>query len=205
MKLKLPQIIGIIAAIIILGAAAYFFTKGQNNLIPSDSNNGEEKSSVAGKLADIFNLGQNVTCTYSSPEGSGTMYVSGDRFRADFSTPDGMTGSVIGDKDYTYIWNSGMEQGYKMKNESESLEGDLEGNEASKEFFDPEQNVDYECKPWTVNSSMFQVPTDREFIDFSAQMEELQKNQGEAAPNLCASCESLEGEAKTACQAQFCN
>lgn len=205
MKLKLPQLIGIVAAIAILGALAYFLTKGPTNPLQTESNNGAEKSSVAGTLADIFKLGQNVTCTYSSPDGSGTVYLSGERFRADFSTPDGTTGSVIRDNDYTYVWNSGTPDGFKMKNSSESFEGDIEENETAKQMFNPEQNVNYECNPWTVDSSIFQPPTDRQFVNLEAQMEELKQGQGEADQDLCSACDSLDGEALDACQAQFCN
>lgn len=95
------------------------------------------------------------------------------------------TGSMITDGEYTYIWDNSSKQGIKMKftqqdqaDLEESMK-DLEGYESVQSKndgsgFDQTAEMNYDCKRWSVDSSVFNPPSDIVFTDFEEQMNQFQ-------------------------------
>ena len=123
--------------------------------------------------------------------------------RSDFSTvSNGKTTTmhmIIDGKD-SYTWLDGMETGFMM-----SLSTTKPANvNAQSQGVDPDKKVDYACQPWIADASLFVVPSDVKFTDYSAMM------QGSAGAtmnantnttmNKCAVCDSLTGDSKTQCK-----
>lgn len=152
---------------------------------------------------ELMKLGENYTCTFSDVSEdatvNGTVYVAGkeNKFRTDYNTDTSVglasgsmsstkqTGSMITDGEYTYIWDSSSKEGIKMKfteQDKADLEEnmkDLEGyrsaetkNDAS--AFDQNAEMNYDCKRWSVDNSVFTPPSDIVFTDFAEQMNQFQ-------------------------------
>lgn len=187
------------------------------------------------------------TFSDSSEEGtvSGTAYIaaSENKFRTDYNVSDeefeadmtadmenesqmGMdfrNGSMISDGEFVYIWNSETNEGYKMKFDPNDFdlesEFDITDESASdaNQGFDHDQEMDYNCQPWRVDSSKFVPPAEITFVDFSAQFEQMESmintmqlegnteasTQTEANYDLsemCSMCDQLPaGEAQNEC------
>jgi len=173
----------------------------------NEAENGE-KDIFTGKVTDLLQRGQDVTCTFESKDEStqtsGTVYIAGanENMRGDFTieTDEGtLTNHMIQKDGYSYIWSDAFPQGYK----SEITEADAQTpQESSDEFenFDYDQDFDYTCRTWQVDSSRFQEPNDIEFVDLSAQLQQIQETTGDLNQLQCSTCASLTGEAKDACE-----
>jgi hypothetical protein len=155
-------------------------------------------------------------CTFNyDDEGNmtdGTVYLSGKKMRGDFSfTQNGgkiMNSHVIRDDVYGYTWLDGQKQGTKIKIEtSDEITKDDEDEKDGKLFALDDKEVDYDCKPWNVDSSMLIPPTDVEFQDISAQVEKIQETTNQLNESRCASCnQAPAGTAREQClQALGCN
>jgi len=168
----------------------------------------DTSSSVEGSIFDLIKLGKTVKCTYNmgTQEMSiaGTTYVSGKNVRGDFESVD-PTGNkiqshVISDGTWMYTWTSAAPQGFKTNiSDAESRisapdTGDKvnETNEAQNlDTF--KKNLDYKCNPWIEDTSLFQVPSDIKFTDFS-----------EGLSNVCAACDYIPSEEeKSTCKEQL--
>lgn len=174
----------------------------------------------SGKLADLLSSGDDYTCEYkyTDDDGSsseGMMYVTsrGQRMSGDFAYTD-VEGSttrsyMINDGTYIYTWSAEAAQGYKMLipdgdfeaylEDAENMAADYSNDENSNPLSMNEMNnVEYDCKSWNVDESVFTPPTDVDFVDFSAQMEGLMDSlQGDVdgdspAPGLdCSVCDNV--------------
>lgn len=226
---KLPLVPIMIAVIVILlaGGGGYYFMnmqKGTNPLTGAPTGNSE---SVFSSLTDLIASGVPQECSFSSndPEygsSSGKSYVSGEKIRTDFSStdPEGnkTDGTMIMDGTYMYTWTNDTKEGMKMKIEEteEIAETEITGaverpawmDEAG---FDPDEKVDYSCKPWLPNNAMFVPPADVKLVDFSEQMKQIEdiqnmylpKSEGETgtpSEEDCAVCASLPAEAAAVCK-----
>lgn len=213
-------LIGIIAAVVILVGAVGVFLYSQNKN-ESESNTtvtteqASDSTSMESNLASIFKSGQTQQCNFSSDEGngnttSGIIYMSGNQMRTDItSNIDNKSSSiyVIRDGDENYIWGSEFPNNTGMKM-TLSVE-EYETNEESKKYFDPSKKIDYSCSGWTIDPSVFTPPTTIKFQNLSSLIQGMMQGASKAptgtagSTSECTICNSLTGDAKSACMKQF--
>lgn len=211
----------IIAIVAALGGGAYFFTQNQSESVETDETNTNQTAnqntnntseSHSGTLSSLLRLGQNYTCTYDTIDSAGnvtngTVYVaaSGDKFSGSFNVSqlgeDDVTTYVIRDGTYNYMWTSASVDGYKTRiegNETQFFGGDSAGNTSTGISEDDTYNFD--CRPWTVDDTRFVPPTTIDFVDLSAQIEEMQEQVQDTLQAQCTTCEQIpDATARAAC------
>ncbi len=206
-----PLIIGVIILILLAIGGYLYMNKSQSPL----SMTGGENTQRGGmkSLKELMMMGQNQMCTFSYADDNGssegTSYIAGGKVRTDFSGTDqdgkSYNGSMISDGTYAYTWTSYSPEGMKMKITDETtqtvedVKDDAQKN--PNQYVDPDAKVDYKCQGWSVDESKFTPPADITFTDFSALQEQMQQQTGSSgAQDKCAACDSLTGEAQTACK-----
>jgi len=170
-KNKALVIVAAVVILALLGGAAYL-TLSKSSTVPQQATTVQEQpkaspSGVTGTLKSLFGKNQYCTITYPNNGGSGTVYVSGQKFRGDFTTKiaDGKetTSQVVSDGVYTYVWSSESPTGIKMKIDVTSPTASAQtGN------FNLDQQVGLNCSPWVVDASKFTIPTNIQFTDLSS-------------------------------------
>lgn len=162
---------------------------------PSTASNGDEMAMSAdegasddsgmfsgtGSFLDLIGMGRNVTCdfTYVAEEtdgaAAGTVWVAGERMRGDFEMQQaGETyySHMIQDGEMIYTWSESPAGDFAIVmpiEEGEDVEADTQ--EYSRPV-DMNNEVDYDCRSWNVNASVFVPPSDIEFVT----MEEMFQN-----------------------------
>lgn len=166
----------------------------------------------SGTISQLFSRGKNLTCTITHSDEDistdGTVYVDGNnnRMRGDFtltSSDGSYDGHVIQKENMSYFWNSESPQGFKSDlSQIEMNTGDTQdaSDNLSNETFDYSQEYDYTCSNWKVDETVFQEPSEIEFVDMSEQIQQIQNNLQDIQGLDCGTCDSLSGEAQTACQ-----
>lgn len=209
-------IIGIIAAFIILVGAGGAFLYSKSSPKSTDSNTtkalDQKNTSAKNNILGLLKSGKTQKCTFSSEDpNSGsterTVYLTGNQMRSDISmTINGKSSAInmIRNGNDTYIWGSSIpnNMGIKMTISQDDLISDT----ASKNYLDVTQKVDYKCESWTVNSTVFSLPTNIKFSDISGVMQDAIKAKPSTTgspSSQCSICNSLVGEAKTACLSSF--
>ncbi len=172
--LKNKGLVVAIAVLILalLGGVAYMkFAK--SSTAPQQSPTVQEQpktspSGVTGTLKSLFGKNQSCTITYPNNGGSGTIYVSGKKFRGDFTIKTAgekeVKSQVLSDGVYTYVWSSESPTGIKMKIDVTSPTASAQtGN------FNLDQEVGLKCSPLVVvDASKFTIPTNIQFTDLSS-------------------------------------
>jgi len=215
--MKKSLLIVAFAMIVALGAGgcgksdAPITLKVDDNATPTEQNAEMEKFS--GSMRDLFEKGEPVKCNFETVMDGITqksaLYVSGKNMRMDgFNTgggqPDLATHMII-KEDYQYIWGYDGNNGTKMKSlKVEDLDitktddlttADIKPNE---ELVKLDQNMEMTCEKWSADSSMFNPPSEIEFVDYSEMMNSL------GSGSLCGSCDILTGGEKDSCKANLC-
>ncbi len=228
---KTARIILVVVILILLGGgAAYLFGKShkaptQSEQTATSQNQTQQMSTQKKSLFDFFSMAGSQKCTFSDKTngGSGNVYISGGKMRGDFqSTDTGKTNTshMINDGKYVYFWTDGEKSGYKMSLDFVKQEASqvsmAQGNTSSQEqtpsqAVNMKQQSDYSCGPWPADSSLFSVPTNIAFTDYSAMMQGAMKGttthpgsamhmQGNQA--ACSQCNQVPaGAARTQCRA----
>ena len=173
----------------------------------------DDELSLTGTVLDIYQTGKTLKCTYSADDdgvtSSGTTYISGTKVRSDFEVEmeEGVSskGHMIFVDSTAYTWTEGMNPGYKMTLSLEDLEGDKGNIQSNKDLEVYAKAYDFKCTPWIVDTSVFEVPTDISFTDFTEMLDTFQTvdEPSELAPtgDLCAVCDlSPDEETKLACR-----
>ncbi len=213
-------IIGIVAAAIILVGAVgvYFFTQKNKEVQPNTTTATQEtneESSTESDLTSILKSGKTQQCTFSFTDEkgnttSGNAHMTGNQMRTDVnSNVNGKSSAiyVIRNGDDNYIWGSDFPNNTGMKM-TLSIE-EYASNDDSKKYFDPNMKADYDCKGWTADPTMFTPPSNIKFQDLSAMMQGMMKGTTKTPTNAagstseCSICNSLTGDAKSACLKQF--
>jgi hypothetical protein len=204
-------VLAIIAVLVLAGLGFGVYSLTRNNS-QNNNDNQNEQSENSGSLSDFFAQGSDYNCTYSTSNDNenvseAKVYISdgGEQYYAevDYQQNDkDLTSYMIKDGDVAYTWVSGSDSGYKY-----SLDADSETSYTpdSDEFGNQNASLEsafgyeYDCDPWTVDNSKFTPPSDIEFTDVDALIEETQND-------ACDMCDSLSGESKTQCLASLnCN
>lgn len=156
--------IGIGVVVVILIALALLFM-GRGGTPGSAAVSGAEPQSLEG----LLQRGGSQKCTFSNTAGdvtsSGTVYIGGGMLRGDFTTTGASaeqnnSGHFIVKDNTTYVWIEGLTQGFKS-----SFSGSV-GNPNSQ--IDPSAPGNYNCTGWSVDSSVFGLPTGVSFTDVGA-------------------------------------
>ncbi len=212
-------IIGIVAAVVILVGAVGVFLYSQNKndsqptaTVATDESN--ETNSLESNLASILKSGKTQQCTFTYADENGNStngeaYIAGEQMRTDVtSSTNGKSSTiyVIRNGDENYIWGSDFPNNTGLKM-TMSID-EYVNNEESKKYFDPNLNAEYDCSNWTTDATKFTPPANIKFQDISAMMQGVMKGasntpSGTAASSECSICNSLSGDAKTACMKQF--
>ena len=181
-------IIGVIILLLILAGLSFKFVPSllkysqPNNSMQdnsSENTNANSKNTAPKKstLTQLMGLGKNSVCTFSINVGSkmtGKTYVTSNKMRTDFdaTTPEGqkISTSMIKDGDWLYSWTSASSQGVKMKvpavmESTKSTETNNGTGNNIYQNFDPNLEMNYDCKAWVVNSSMFTPPSSVTFME----------------------------------------
>ena len=122
----------------------------------------------SGSLVELAKRGGTYKCTFSSgtaaSESSGTVYVSGQNIRGDFtSLASGMTveSHMIQTGGYVYVWSPMMPQGFKTKTTAGTAPGTAG---ATGQYADMNSRYDYNCTPESASASMFTLPAGVTFV-----------------------------------------
>lgn len=212
------MILAIVVAILILvgGIGAFLYSKNKNaNSNPPtaiETTQAPTSSNLEGSVKDILSSGKTSKCTFNAGdekgETAGTVYVSGDKARGDFVVSvDGKNTNthMIKDGNTFYLWGDTLKTGIKMTMNLDEMASKMNSN-SSYSGFNPDQNVKYECGDWTKDDTVFAPPATIKFTSMDAMMPKTT-----TAPNAnvtgkasqCSMCNSLSGEAKTACIQQL--
>ncbi len=158
-----------------------------------------------GTIKSLLTSGVPQSCTFTSEKQastSGTVYVSAGKMRGDFTTINqgqSMTGHLIIDSGYSYIWSDLLTRGMKVTlTEGQSSASAGTDNQG----MDVNQPVSYTCKPWTPDESKFTLPSNITFTSISVPGSAAPSGTS-TAPSACTACASLPAAAQSACRAQF--
>ena len=150
---------------------------------PSEQMNDEEVEELpsgTGRLIQLLEQGASMECTftYSDEDGSGqgTGFFEGERMRVSaMHEQDGMTfvSDIISDGTMMYVWGESLEGDFAIK--MAAAEADM--MDMGDEFDQPttlNEQVEYDCREWSVDRSVFNPPANVEFMDMGTMMEEME-------------------------------
>jgi len=138
-----------------------------------------------GSLASLMNKDDDIECTFKNTDEMGTseglFKYSKGLHRVDIKTvtaEGSYAMSIVNNGDRTYMWGDGPEGKMAIVTTNETVEVDEEAAEFAEshqdaQAFDMGQGVSYECKKWSVNSSVFNPPSDIEFVDMQTMFEDM--------------------------------
>lgn len=166
----------------------------------------DQVGAFTGTITELLASGSDLTCTFNQVESgatvNGVVYMAdrGQRLRGDFvmTQADGTATNahLIRDGGFNYTWFDEMTEGYKVP---VTKDADVRvGDEQPTDFLD--DSIKYSCERWLVQSNMFTLPTDRQFVDISENIQQIQAGEDQLQQAQCAACEQLEGPVKTQCQ-----
>ncbi|HVM59179.1 MAG TPA: hypothetical protein VMT80_02530 [Candidatus Paceibacterota bacterium] len=126
------------------------------------------KFAGVGSLNYLVSVKEDLTCNIETTSGSlrrvGTIFISGNKLRGDFSSYFNgatRTSHMIDDGTNLFVWVNGYDSGLKLP-AANGASGSAAANAGG---IDPTVNVAFACYPWTVDSSIFSKPSDVTFTD----------------------------------------
>ncbi len=164
--------------------------------VPVTTEPAEETMSGKGSLLGLLALGRSQECTFvvrtDGMVQEGTAFYDGGNARVDTlikgATAEDIASYMIMDKksNTMYMWGSMQgDQGIKMTLPSENTETPSPMNNpqggANAPAVTPDMDVDYNCKPWRVDGSVFVPPANIEFMDMS-EMQKMMEGMGAMMP-----------------------
>lgn len=169
----------VLAVLAVIGAGVYNARQNESEDTEDSEFEGDMAATTSAqmsgsRLRDLFNLGRDAVCTFSGSESGvesfGTVYVSGNMMRGDFTMKATSTGTVnthmVRKSDEVYVWTGA--QGAKMDI------GDLlvksTTTAQSNASLDLDRRLDYKCESWGKDESKFALPSNVKFTDLSAMM-----------------------------------
>jgi uncharacterized protein YxeA len=188
---KSVTIIVVVIVLIVLGGGLFYLLGHHSNPSQSQSQQStampqsqtQQMSTQKKSLFDFFSMTGSQKCTFSNStnNSSGTVYIGGGKMRGDFQSSDnGTTNSshMVNDGTYVYFWSDGKTTGYKlslaaMKEEQAKATMTPGSNPTaqSSQAVNMKQQSNYSCGPWSADASMFTVPTNITFTDYSSFMQ----------------------------------
>ncbi len=157
----MKKIIPIILVVLVAGVAGYFLmNKGSSVKISTPK---KAKNYNFNALKAAVDLGTPLKCSYSYGEVEYQGYVKGKQWRGKMKRGDGQVVDVIVKGDCLWSWGEDQPQGVKMCFDV-SEEGSIWDQTETSE------GIEYTCKPTTVDDSLFEPPSDVNFINIDEMM-----------------------------------
>lgn len=174
MKKSLPIIIG--ALVVLIGVLGYvYINKGKQVNTPTEVSeeavSDDSTSDVfTGTLKDALKLGVAMKCTYQYEGNEYEGYVKGENYRGKVTTAEGKTGEVIVKDDCIWSWSEGESQGIKTCTKDSEVEGE-DGSIWDQPDNSVDTSINYRCQPTAISDSTFTPPSDIDFMDINAMMQ----------------------------------
>jgi hypothetical protein len=170
---------------------------------------------VQGSIKSLLASGKTNTCTFSKTTNDvtikGTVYTGNGKVREDFSSTAAnstMNGHMIVDGKIGYMWNDAMKgQGYKFDMTAGQPTSSTSGKS---QVPDINQDINFSCQGWTLDASVFALPTDVTFTSFSmpgavttrSEENPIQGQGGDSS--ACGACNSIPaGAGRDSCKTQL--
>lgn len=188
----LQKIVVLCVGLAVVGVGVWYVTSNgsetastntEEESVPTAAENAPLDDSFrgVGSLQDLLTRGDSFMCTYRVGDENGTMegtsYIDGqnERYRMDGTGNwDGSTGQfgAIVDATTMYWWADTPEgtMGMIMPVSETDTTVSAESEVAANQPITPDQDVQYDCAPWSVDASVFTPPADIEFTDMAAMM-----------------------------------
>lgn len=156
-----------IGALVVVLAGGWFLVSSSPGSLETSETQGEpqESSAFTGTLADLASRGGSYRCSVSQESDvastAGTVLVDGGRVRGDFTSTVVAAGGlsvethIIIRDDYTYTWTPIAPTGFRARVAQGGSAGDAS---LSGQYADFSQAYSYECDPWSVDESAFELP-----------------------------------------------
>lgn len=209
------KLTGIIVAIVIIIVGIFFFLRKETNAPETGTMDTQNTSSIKGESAErslksLLANSESQECAYedtkSEGKTSGIVYVGNGKMRSDFTTlAAGKTQSthMISSTSESFVWIDGETSGFKM-----DLTKTQANSASEQQPTNQDTPVKMTCKPWKVDSSKFQTPSNIDFKDLSSMLPSTPASpsgqtstQGSPSVNLEALCASLPVADRDACLA----
>ncbi len=162
-------------------------------VILDENTSTDETDEVTGKgsLLSLLALGKSQECSFvvraDGMVQEGTAFYDGGNARVDTlisgaGTEESIASYMIMDQDSNtmYLWSSAQDgQGVKMAipETDVSAESDVATQDTMNQGVPPDVDVDYTCKPWQVDGSVFVPPASVEFMDMT-EMQRMMESMG---------------------------
>jgi len=185
----------IVAVVLLLVAAGgyYFINNNQSDTSAVVENENSQLENIEdfetgqkgkGSLMGLMGLGQNTMCIFSYSDAntgqtnSGEFYFDGSNeiFRVDSLTQEQGVVHVmhmINDSESLYMWSEAEGDSFAIKMPAEAQidvnSQDLESPESNKPL-SMDQEVEYDCDSWRVDSNLFVPPSSIEFTNMAEMM-----------------------------------
>jgi predicted small secreted protein len=170
-----------------------------------------KEETIKGSFFDLIKAGKNVKCTFEGKQENatmtGTIYVSGKNARSDYEmtvptsegeqTPGKLEMHMLVKDDWAYTWGD-MLGGMKMNVKEMEQLGKSAATPTQQKPKLPE-NVDFKCKKWSVDNSVFEVPTNVEFPDITQGMKDLVEKAKGIGESSCSVCDKAKGIGESSC------
>lgn len=226
-------IIWVIIAIVVIGGIVGYLlfshksgtvsqapTSSANNST-GNSNSQTQATNGPTSLNDLLASGAAQSCTYSDVSGAvssqGTVYIGQGKMRLDYSTLENgqnITGHMIADGQYYYTWMDGSSSGFKFA-PTANQQVSPQPNQNSQSI-DTNKKIDYNCAPWSPDSSLFVLPSKVQFNDLNSAIPQIPQGQTQTPPGAsatpisasgspslksaqCSACDSAPASARAAC------
>jgi hypothetical protein len=174
----------VVGVVVVLGAGYYFYSQSptyqNNNSTVGTADHPSQATSVTpntnpgsstgkqvtaagnftGTMAQLASRGGSYKCTFdnsaSGADTKGTVYVSADKVRGDFTTTAQGVPAVshmLQLNGYTYMWSTITPAGVKLK-----IAPTNPANPTNAQYAVASASYHYDCQGWQQDSSVFQIP-----------------------------------------------
>ena len=176
LKSKGLTVIGsVILALIILVSAFYFILPKSSIKVTQKKEQTANKisptqPSTLGTLKNLLSGGKTETCiiAYPNNQEKGTVYVADKKFAGNFiinqTAGKTVTGNVVSDGNYVYIWSSKALAGIKIKLDALTNQSTASAQTGNLNF---NQQININCSNWVVDNSKFAIPSGIIFTDMT--------------------------------------
>ena len=169
-------IIGIVVVIIVVGAVWAMANKSAPTNSPADpdTKNTNTNAAKAQSLKALLAANTPQECSFQTTvdtsTSEGKVYMARGMMRGDFTLVSGdetFTSHMITKDGSVYSWVENMTTGFKT-----SIDAGTGANteNGQKEAVDMDQELNYDCQPWSADASTFELPANVEFNDLGAMM-----------------------------------
>jgi len=171
--MKPSFIISIIAGLLIVGGGIYFISRNPSDSVPTNQtevessqttvNTQNPQAATQSSMKELVARGESLECSFAHDVGysrsSGVVYIADGKLRGNFSITVASANAqtfeayMIADGDNSLVWSSLIKQGFKIPiSKTEPAQGANQGG------VDYNQKLDYSCKPWSRDLSVFVPP-----------------------------------------------